>query len=119
MNQSVARSDIEDRVAQQVFLERLALVTDGSVYTLSRLMELFGCSKSMATEFLRMCNIYPFVHLHKKRLKTGETQVTFLPDHAHDSHAMILALAEEIINDPNASGRAQSAAQRIKVLLGA
>jgi hypothetical protein len=112
------RGERESLKVRQVFLDRLAKVADGSAYTLSRLEDILGIKQEQVLQFIRQCEVSPGVTVHRLYGSHQLKQYTFTPNPYVDCKDRIADLVEEILSDPNASGRAQSAAQQIKVLLG-
>lgn len=105
--------------ARLLFTSRLNKVCDGSVYTASRMQEIFGgVSKTAVEEFVRMCRIHPFVEVHKKYLRNKPTQFTFHKSAAISASDRIIELANEITRDMNSSLRSKEAASTIILLLG-
>lgn len=117
-NGAANKGEAESLEVRRVFLERLNKVTDGSAYTMSRLEAILGIKQELVLQFIRQCEVSPSVTVHRLYGRNRLKQYTFTPNPSVDCQERIAELVEEILSDPNASGRAQSAAQQIKVLLG-
>ncbi len=114
---SITRSSVEARIYRELFLERLNIVADGSVYTKERMTELFGCKETMVEEFVRLCLVHPSVDMQVKRSRGQPAQYTFRKVQLQEA-GRVIELARSIVDDSHTSSRSLEAAKQIIATLG-
>jgi hypothetical protein len=104
------------------FLKRLARISDGSVYTRKRLLQILGMSRYSLDAFIRMCEVYPGVVMNVTTPPgvngNGQDKWQFQFTRV-EANERVIGLAKEIIDDPTAGLNAKHAAEQIITFLGA
>lgn len=108
----------ESREFQEAFVRNVQTVCDGSVYTVEMLAKIIKRSRGDVQWFIRMCDVYPPVKVHRSYGRKSLVQYTFEKTNVATGHARIRQLAQQIADDQRAGAKAQAAAQKILSLLG-
>lgn len=114
----LSKGEQESKTIRDEFLENLAKVCDGGVYTTDSIIEATGINRTSIHWFIRMCEVSPVVKVHRNYGRKGLVQFSFERTEAVTAHARIVQLAKQILDDPAGSARIQAAAGAIVSLLG-
>jgi hypothetical protein len=112
------RWEREAREFLHEFRANVAKVSDGAVYTTESLSKAVGTDKATVSWFVRMCEVYPAVKVHRSFGRKSLIQYTFEKTNCVTGHDLIKKLARQIADDQRAGSKAQTAAQKILSLLG-
>lgn len=120
VSRSTAKEAAEKDAAdfQEKFAAAVAKVCDGGVYTNDTLVEVTGFNQTSIVWFLRMCDISPFVKVHRNAGKKNLIQFSFEKTNCVTAHARIKQLAQQIADDSVTGARSLTAAKKILSLLG-
>lgn len=112
------RADGEAEKFIREFQETAARICDGSVYTTEALIEVTRICKTNIQWFVRLCEVSPWIKVHRNCGHKNSIQYTFEKTQVATSHGRIRQLAEQIVNDPNTGAKSSAAAKKILSLLG-
>lgn len=96
----------EAREFQEQFIKDVQTVCDGSVYTGEMLSQVLKMDRGATQWFVRMCEVYPAVKVHRSFGRKGLVQYTFEKTNVATGHARIRQLAKQIADDSRSGAKA-------------